>query len=181
MRKSILLFSLILFSVLQMSCEREMQPAGYEIVDNNRHYFPIQQGNKINIQFEVRDTSDNPLFIKEIQTSSGLSTKEELPLIILPGKSAFLKFSYNSTKHIGKVDHFINLFGNFAREDGKLVDTTMVTINFDINVVPPADYIHDYEQYYYEENGIRDLVDGKIGEKGYYREDGTLGEDEEFR
>ena len=161
-------------------CTKEMRPALYEIVDNNRHYFPIQQGSEMDMVFEVRDTCDEPLFIQEIQTSNGLRTLDKVPLIVLPHRSLLLRFVYNSTKHVGKVDHFINLFGNFARPDGRLIDTTMVTINFDINVVPPADYIHDYEQFYYEKevaSGARNLIDGVDGEKLYYRDDGVLNDE----
>lgn len=134
--------------------------------------------------FEIRDTCDNPLFIQEVQMSVGLELQNDIPIIVLPHKSVLLCVTYNSTKHIGKVDHFINLFGNFERPDGKLVDTTMVTINFDINVVPPGDYYHDYEQYYYEDetkSTIRNAVDGADGSKRYFMSDGMYNssEDEE--
>ena len=143
-----ILFIIALLSVLIVfgSCSGELKPAKYELVNNNRHYNPIPQGEKKDLTFEVRDTCDEPLYIKEIQTSLGLTFNGELPVIIFPHTSAKLSFTYNSILHTGKVEHFINLFGNFERPDGKMVDTTMVTINFDINVVPPSDYIRDHEE-----------------------------------
>ena len=157
------------------SCRQELKPAKYELVDNDRHYYPIRQGKTMDMMFEVRDIDENPLFIQEVQTSVGLTVQEEFPVVVLPHKSLLLRVTYDSTKHIGRVNHFINLFGNFERSDGKLVDTTMVTFNFDINVVPPSDYYHDYEQFYYEDDAkstIRNAVDGADGARRYYMSDG---------
>lgn len=179
MKKSyvlIILSTCIMFMLVGLSsCKKELKPVKYELVDNDRHYYPIMQGKTMDMMFEIRDTCDNPLFIQEVQTSVGLTLQEDIPIIVLPHKSILLRVKYDSTKHIGRVDHFINLFGNFERPDGKLVDTTMVTINFDINVVPPGDYYHDYEQYYFEDEAkstIRNAVDGADGSKRYYMSDG---------
>ena len=71
--------------------------------------------------------------------------------------------------------------GNFARPDGKTVDTTCVTINFDINVVPDDQY-QEYEQYYSDHLGsqIDNLTESKEPEKGYYLNNGAYAEDEDF-
>ena len=47
-------------------------------------------------------------------------------------------------------------------------------MEFDTNVVPRADYVHDYEQLWLEQSSedgsIRSFVDGMSGQKGYYTE-----------
>lgn len=146
MKKILFIIALLPVIIVFGSCRGELKPAKYELVNNHRHFNPIPQGEKKDMIFEVRDTCDEPLYIKEIQTSLGLTYNGELPTIIFPHTSAKLSFTYNSILHTGHVEHFINLFGNFERPDGKMVDTTMVTFYFDINVVPPSDRIHDHEE-----------------------------------
>ena len=50
--------------------------------------------------------------------------------------------------------------------------TEETELKFDVNVVPDADYTRDYEELYQEfntKNGIvREMVDGKESELGYY-------------
>lgn len=150
------------------SCKNELEKSGLEIVDNFRHYHSISQGKILPLTFEIIDTCDVPLYIEEIQASSGLSFEEELPLTVLPHKSKYLHFKYDSNKNIGIVRHYINLYAN-------LPDSAYRTIYFDIHVVLPGDYYHDYEQRYYEEIekdlNVKKMVDGDIGEKGYVTQD----------
>ncbi len=125
---------------LLSACEPDIRPAGYIVIDPSRHYYPVEQGRDLSLSFEVCDTSDHPLFIQEIQTSCGCITVDtELPLVVLPGKSELLRFRFSTIKNVGYVSHYIHLYGNF-------LGTPMVPISFDTYVVPPADYVHDYEQ-----------------------------------
>ena len=75
------------------------------------------------------------------------------------------KATYNSIKNVGEVVHRIRIFGNML-PDGR------AELKFDVNVVPDADYTRDYEELYQEfntKNGIvREMVDGKESELGYY-------------
>ena len=51
-------------------------------------------------------------------------------------------------------------------------DSGKAELKFDVNVVPDADYTRDYEELYQDfntKNGIvREMVDGKESELGYY-------------
>ena len=110
--------------------------------------------------------SDNPLFIQELQTTCGcIIPRDELPIVILPHKVGFVNLTFNTIKNTGYVDHFIYCYGNFQ-------DSTCVELEFDTNVVPRADYVHDYEQLWQEQTkdaeSIHDFVDGLPGQKGYY-------------
>ena len=72
---------------------------------------------------------------------------------------------HNSIKNVGEVVHRIRIFGNML-PNGK------AELKFDVNVVPDADYTRDYEELYQDfntKNGIvREMVDGKESELGYY-------------
>ena len=92
-------------------------------------------------------------------TTSTVGTPEEY-------NDYFNKFlPNNSIKNVGEVVHRIRIFGNML-PNGK------AELKFDVNVVPDADYTRDYEELYQDfntKNGIvREMVDGKESELGYY-------------
>lgn len=156
--------ALIIFS----SCNKKLKPASAIVVDPVRHYYPVLQGEMMSIAYEIENTSNNPLFIQEIQTTCGcIVPRNQLPLVVLPHKSSAIFLSFNTIKNTGYVDHFIYCYGNFQ-------DTTCIELEFDTNVVPQADYIHDYEQLWHEQAtgaaSLRDFVDGMPSQKGYYTE-----------
>ena len=149
-----------------LSCNKQLKPASVILVDPVRHYYPVLQGEMMNISYEIENTSDNPLFIQELQTTCGcVISKDELPVVILPHKVGYINLVFNTIKNTGYVDHFIYCYGNFQ-------DSTCVELEFDTNVVPRADYVHDYEQLWQEQTKdaetIHDFVDGLPGQKGYY-------------
>ncbi len=167
MKRQITLIAFASFLTMLFSCDHKLEDSCMVIVDNHRHYFPVAQGTQMNLKFEIRDTCDIPLYIEEIQPSAGLSFVGELPVTVLPHESADLCFVFNTNKNIGYVNHYINLYAN-------LPDSAYRTIYFDINVVLPPDYYHDYEQRYTAtaDGGIGEFTDGKAGEKGYITDEG---------
>ena len=98
------------------------------------------------VSFEIENTSDNPLFIQEIQTTCGcIVPRNDLPIIILPHKAGMVHLAFDTIKNTGYVDHFVYCYGNFE-------GSRYVLLEFDTNVVPRADYIRDYEQLSNERN-----------------------------
>lgn len=152
------------------ACEKKLQPVDVEITDPKRHYYPVIQGELLGITYDIENTSDHPLFIQEIQTTCGcMFSEDKLPIVILPKQIGKIHFTYNSTKNVGYVEHFVWLYGNFT-------DSLYRELNFDTNVVPPRDYTRDYEELYHDvmtrSPNVRDLVDGNSTDKGYYTDDG---------
>lgn len=153
-----------------IACDRELKPVEVEITDARRHYYPVIQGELLGITYDIENTSNHPLFIREIQTTCGcMFAEDKLPIVILPKQTGKVHFTYNSTKNTGYVEHFVWLYGNFA-------DSLYRELQFDTNVVPPRDYTRDYEVLYHDvENkseNVKDLVDGKSTDKGYYTDEG---------
>ena len=154
---------------ISMSCHKQLKPASVILIDPVRHYYPIIQGDRLVASFEIENTSENPLFIQEVQTTCGcVAPHDELPIIILPHKSGFVKVEFNTIKNTGYVQHYVYCYGNFK-------DSAFVEMQFDTNVVPRADYIRDYEQLWQESESsplsIRTFVDGSPTQKGYYVDD----------
>ena len=150
------------------SCEKQLKPASVILVDPVRHYYPVIQGDMMDISYEIENTSDNPLFIQEVQTTCGcIVPRDELPIVVLPHKVGFVNVAFNTIKNAGYVEHFIYCYGNFQ-------DSTCIELTFDTNVVPRADYVRDYEQLWHEQSAemgsLRDFVDGMPEQKGYYTE-----------
>jgi hypothetical protein len=154
-----------------MACEKELKPVSVILVDPIRHYYPVIQGEMMNLSYEIENTSDHPLFIQEVQTSCGcVVPREELPIVVLPHKVGFINLTFNTIKNTGYVKHYVYCYGNFE-------DSTCVEFEFDTNVVPRADYVRDYEQLWHEQHdeikSLREFVDGMPGQKGYYTETGV--------
>lgn len=152
-----------------VACERELKPVDVDIVDPKRHYYPVIQGELLGITYEMENTSNDPLFIREIQTTCGcFIPQDKLPIVIPPKSKGKVHLSYNSTKNTGFVEHFAWFYGNFT-------DSIWREVQFDTNVVPPVDYTPDYEELYHQVETqsptMKDLVDGKSTEKGYYTDD----------
>lgn len=135
--------------------------------DSIRHYYPVLQGEVLEIDYELENRSDSSLFIQEVQTSCGcLALRDHLPIVILPHKTNFLHLEFDTSKNSGYVAHYVDLYGNFKNAD-------YIELAFDVNIVPPADYHHDYEDVWHEQYGsingaIRDFVNGESSQKGYY-------------
>ena len=154
-----------------MGCKKELQPVDVEITDPIRHYYPVVQGEQLAVTYEIENISDQPLVIQEIQTTCGcILPKDELPMVILPDKTGRIRLNYDTTKNTGEVEHYVWVYGNFT-------DSIWREMHFTTNVVPPADYTRDYEMIYQEKvtgiaTAIKDFVDGKSSEKGYYTDTG---------
>lgn len=150
-----------------MSCvKKELKPVKPLIKNPDRHYYPVNQGEILAVTYEIENPTNDPLVIKEIQTSCGcLIPRDELPIMILPKHTGYIKIGYESLKNSGHVENQIYLYGNFT-------DSTYRQLNFDTHVVPPSDYSRDYEELYHEKiersGSMADYVDGNTSEKGYY-------------
>lgn len=155
---------IVVMTVLVLSsCHKKLKPATILVIDPVRHYYPVIQGEMMEIRYELENTSSNPLFIHEIQTTCGcVIPKTELPIVVLPHKMGYVSISFNTIKNTGYVDHFIYCYGNFQ-------DSTYIELEFDTNVVPRADYIRDYEQLWHEQAvRMKAPTDGMEMQKGYY-------------
>lgn len=159
--------ALMLSAFCAVSCHMKLEPATVLIVDPVRHYYPVIQGDMMEIRFVIENTSSNPLFIDEIQTTCGcIVPRAELPIVVLPHKVGNVDLTYNTIKNTGYVKHQVYCYGNFK-------DSTYIELEFDTNVVPQADYIRDYEQLWHEQNirnknKEKDNIDALSEQKGYY-------------
>ena len=90
---------LILSVFCMVSCHMKLEPATVLIVDPVRHYYPVIQGDMMEIRYAIENTSSNPLFIEEIQTSCGcIVPRGELPIVVLPHKVGNVNITYNTIK-----------------------------------------------------------------------------------
>lgn len=170
MRKIVYVVSFLLIIITAISCGNiKNKKTTLEVVDNNRHFYPIQSGQELDIVFQLKNTGKDPFILEDIITSCGCLVMRKSSFKTIPaGKEGFLILDYNSTKNVGVVRHYILLYGNFANTD-------KIEINFDVHVVPNALYTKDYEELYQEEKekgrSLKSLVDGNENHKGYYMDD----------
>ena len=157
---------LLLLALMALcGCEKKLLPAEVIVTDPARHYYPVVQGEIMSVSYEMENISENPLFIQEVQTTCGcLVSRDELPIVILPHKKHTIHLDFNTIKNNGYVEHFIYCYGNFK-------DSDMIELQFDTNVVPDANYFHDYEQLWKEQKNkvIKNTYDeGSYDVKDYY-------------
>jgi len=155
-------------------CRTKVGPTEIEVVDSVRHYYPMLQGQQLEVAYIVRNKGKNPLVLTDIITSCGCVIGDSKNTVVLPGKDMRLKFVFDSSKNTGFVEHSIWLYGN-------ILPGGVHRVRFDINVVPSSTSSPDYEEYYYEnyktDRMIRGLISGYEQERGYWVGDGTRDED----
>ena len=160
------ILAIIATMLIPMGCKRRLGPTNIEVEDSIRHYYPVRQGQQLNIVYKIGNKGPEPLKITDIQPSCGcIILAQDAERVIPPGGTTYLQMKYNSNKNTGYVQHTVRIFGNIAPHG-------LAILRFDVNVVPDADYTRDYEQLYKEynlKNGIvDDIVGGKERDKGYY-------------
>ena len=97
------------------SCSKKLKPASVIVVDPVRHYYPVLQGEMMSISYEIENTSDNPLFIQEIQTTCGcLVPKNQLPVVVLPHKCHTYYIQYHQEYRVcGSFHILLRKFSGF--------------------------------------------------------------------
>lgn len=107
MNKSVLYILLLtVFLFFLSGCKKKVRPTTMVIKDSVRHYYPIKQGQQLDIMFTITNTGDAPLVISDIQPSCGCIILDKSSHIIIPEEGIRqFKATYNSIKNIGEVVH----------------------------------------------------------------------------
>lgn len=158
----------IIFLVLACcSCSSKLGMTSVTLSDPVRHYYPILQGQELMVIAKLTNTGDEPLVVTDVQPSCGcITTDFKDETMIPPGQCMYVTLKYDSKKNVGLVEHTVRFWGNIE-PDG------MAQMRFDVNVVPDADYHHDYEELYDKDQiggVLKDLVTGTGRDTGlgYY-------------
>ncbi|MCC5918112.1 MAG: DUF1573 domain-containing protein [Cryomorphaceae bacterium] len=145
--------------------EVEVEELNFE--DPYRKYYPIVQGEKLNITVKMKNVTDKPIRIFNVLTSCGCIVAK-YPKVIAANSFGNIQMEYNSNKNLGHVEFHTMVIANTRKRHHE--------IYFETNVVPDELVIRDYEYLYYQEkndekSGIQDLVDGGSNERGYIIDD----------
>lgn len=170
LKRLLYLLRLLAIFVFVTSCNYKENLVDVTIIDPVRHYYPIVQGQKLNIVVKLENKSDFPFKISDVLISCGCIILKKGTLEVIPAQSSgIIELTYDSNKNIGLVNHFIYIYGNLKKVD-KLV------ANFDVHVVPDALYTPDYEELYRKEVDAEGDTKNRIEEnengKGYYLSNG---------
>ena len=161
--------SLLLALALTACKDIKQQKTSLAIIDNNRHYYPIKQGEELKMTFEVKNVGKSPFILEDIITSCGCVIVKENAIASIPvDRVAKVQLSYDSTKNIGHVKHYVTIYGNLEHR-------TFVELVFDVNVVPDAHYTKDYEELYEEREAAKSkwerVVNSKPNGQIYYTDE----------
>lgn len=152
--------------MLQSCSDIEDRKTSLQIEDNNRHYYPILQGQPLQMQFKIKNTGKEPFALEDVISTCGcISTSNSSIKSIPAGKEGSLNMVYESNKNTGWVKHQIQIYGNLAYQP-------FIEVVFDVHVVPNSLHTKDYEELYREQEEskgfIKRWVDGAENNKGYY-------------
>ena len=147
-----LLIYLSFASLFLASCRDASElypPTSIEIMDPVRHYYPVVQGEKFEININIKNTGKHFLKITDVQTSCGCMAVDKNAIgLIRAGEIGTIRIVNDSKKNIGYVKHFIKIYGNIPDGEAEVI--------FDYNVVPDALYTPDYEEIYSKDNKSRE-------------------------
>lgn len=157
---------ILLFIISLSACQNDANPNDLTTVlieDPIRHYSPVIQGQDQDIIVKVFNTGDNLLKISKVYPSCGCTIAKFPGSAIAPGEFGLVELKYNSNKNIGYVGVYTTIVTNSKKRSE--------TVFFDLNVVPDADYIKDYEELHSLENekkGLEKISDNEQTlKKGY--------------
>lgn len=112
------------------------------IEDSVRQYLPIIQGDKQDISIKVKNTGDQTLTIEDVLPSCNCTNVKMLNNTIPPGKYGYIQMTFDSNKNIGYAGVYTTIQANTTQK--------YHTLFFEINIVPDANNIKDYEEIYRE-------------------------------
>lgn len=161
--------------LLLSSCVKRVGPTDIRILDPDRHYYAVVQGEDVRMSYMLINDGPHPLIISDIQPAElDIELAKEAPRLVPKGDSVRLCFVYHTDRNIGVTEHKIRMFANINSVNG-IVDTThrgIATMRFDIHVVRPTVDRSDYEERYYAKRPAWEiLVDGTRGEQGYFTDE----------
>ena len=147
-------------------CTTRVQYTTVEIKDPIRHYYPILQGQDLTVLVRMNNTGKVPLVVKDIQPSCGCIVLEsDHEFVVPPERAMYVTLRYDSRKNVGKVEHSVRFWGNISPGG-------MAELRFDVNVVPDANFHHDYEELYDKSESARKMKEIMLGQDdarmGYY-------------
>jgi len=165
MKKLLILFSLVLITT---SCFRKpdlesARKTKMEIIDPERHYYPILRGSQLTAIFQIYNRGNEPLIIYDVQASCGCISLDFPTGSIGKDDFGYIVLDYDSAKNIGYVEFFVTILANTEKD-------VFTTVKFDLNVVTSPHYTQDYEEIYLERRKAKlaGEVDGDLTEQGYY-------------
>lgn len=166
MKQLIYIISVLTSLLFFAGCKKtDNQKTTLEIVDNDRHYYPVLQGDQKKIIFPILNKGENAFVLSDLIVSCGCIAVKKASIQHIPsGGEGKLILEFDTTKNIGYVKHYISIYGNLENREN-------IEVVFDLNVVPDAHYTKDYEQLYMEtkRDKLQNLVDGTI-DRDYYLE-----------
>lgn len=169
MKKIILIF---MVALTLGSCEfrrpdlDKVRKTKMEIVDPERHYYPILRGSELSTAYKIYNRGNEPLIIYDVQASCGCIDIDFPSGSIGKDGFDFITLDYDSAKNIGYVEFYVTIVANTEKD-------VFTTIKFDLNVVTSPHYTQDYEEIFLKrrKENLGGEVDGDLTQQGYYIDD----------
>lgn len=164
------IFLPLLLILLITSCFRKpdidnVRRTKMEIIDPERHYYPILRGSELSAVYKIFNRGNEPLIIYDVQASCGCIDIGFPPGSIGKDDFGLITLDYDSAKNIGYVEFYVTILANTEKD-------VFTTVKFDLTVVTSPHYTRDYEEIYLERRKAK-LEGGEDGviKQGYFIDD----------
>lgn len=165
--KNIVLFLVLTLTISSCTFRRPdietVRKTKMEIVNPERHYYPILRGSELTAAYKFYNRGNEPLIIYDVQASCGCIEVNYPSGSIGKDDFGFITLDYDSSKNIGYVEFYVTIVSNTEKD-------VFTTIKFDLNVVTSPHYTQDYEEIYLQKRKekLGGEVDGDLTQQGYY-------------
>lgn len=112
--RKFVLFLCILFSLKGFS------QAKLEITEDKKNFGSVKRGEIIKNEFEITNTGNAPLLIKEIEIACSCTTVDFSEKPVLPGQKTIILVIFNTTTTYGRQDRFVSVISNDPKGPHKL-------------------------------------------------------------
>lgn len=168
------LIAILAIALTLCACHKRVGPTQLQIVDPNRHYYPVVQGEELRMSYLIINRGRHPFVIQDVQPADmNINLAREAPHVLPPHDSLFLAFVYRTERNVGFSEQKIRIFGNVSHVNDTIeTPDGVATIKFDVHIVRPTLGQVDYEEIYYARRPkVEEWVDGTRGEQGYYTDE----------
>ena len=99
----LLIIAILAAMLIPVGCKRKLGLTHIQVEDSRRHYYPVRQGQQLNIVYKMENKGPEPLKITDIQPSCGcIILAQDAERVIPPGGTTHLQMKYNSNKNTEK-------------------------------------------------------------------------------
>jgi hypothetical protein len=83
-----------------------------EVTEWKKSFGKVEQGDPVKFDYEIRNTGDQPLVFERYEVACSCTAAQLPPQPLLPGKTATITVTFNTSSAIGRQDRVVKIYSN---------------------------------------------------------------------